>query len=288
MDGLSLLQIRYFYDTVRLKSVSQAAKFNCVTQSAVSQGIFKLEKLLKIQLLTHCRNKIKVTAKGEQFFQHCQTVIQSMKELEHAVFDASNEYFGQITFACSHSIAQSILNKVFQQFKAQAPQVYVKMLLGHTGIIKEWIKQGRVEFGLILDNDDLMMLDCETLYSGNFTVFQSIDRDESIPIDCIFPEPRAEIFTIKKYFHDRYKKELKTSLEVNSWEVIANLVEMDIGFGFFPDYLMLNPMRRQLIKPCHLDISPIPYQLMLALPKNEQLSRNGQLFSSIVRNIIHK
>ena len=85
------------------------------------------------------------------------------------------------------------------------------------------------------------------------------------------------------------KRELKTSLEINSWDVIANLVEKDIGFGFFPDYIALNPKRKNLIKICELDINPIPYNLLVALPKREELSRNGQLFFNILKkNLFHK
>ena len=74
----------------------------------------------------------------------------------------------------------------------------------------------------------------------------------------------------------------RSTLEINSWEVIANLVEKDVGCGFFPDYLALNPKRTNLIKPCELGLNPIPYNLMVALPKREVLSRNGQLFVSIL------
>lgn len=281
---LNLLHIRYFYDTVRLRSVSQAAKINCVTQSAVSQGIIKLEKSLNTQLLTHCRNKIKVTSNGEKIFQSCQNVIKSITELKYTINDSDEEFHGQIIFACSHSMAQSILQETLCEFKRRAPNVYVKLLLGHTGIVKEWIKQGRVEFGLILDNDDLAELDYEVIYSGAFKIFQSINRSEKEPQECIFPEPRAEIYVIKNSFSERYGKDLKTALEINSWEVIANLVEKDVGFGFFPDYLALNPKRSRLIKPCELDLSPIPYNLMVALPKRELLSRNGQFFVKILRN----
>ncbi|NGX57962.1 MAG: HTH-type transcriptional regulator HdfR [Chlamydiae bacterium] len=280
---MNLLHIRYFYDTVRLGSVSLAAKANFVTQSAVSQGIMKFERVLGAELLTHCRNRIKVTSRGEKVFHSCQQVMRSMTELESVMKAPEEGYHGQMVFACSHSMAQSVIQETLLELKKVAPAVTIKVHLGHTGIAKEWIKQGRVEFGLVLDNDDLAELDCEVIYSGAFKIFRSVSREESIPEECLFAEPRAEIFSMKSSFFDRYGRELKTQLEINSWEVIANLVEKDVGFGFFPDFLALNPRRRDLIVPCELDLSPIPYNLMIALPRGEKLSRNGQLFLEILR-----
>jgi len=43
MSSFNLQHLKYFYDTIRLKGVSQAALENHVSQSAVSQGIAKLE-----------------------------------------------------------------------------------------------------------------------------------------------------------------------------------------------------------------------------------------------------
>ena len=172
----NILHIRYFYDTVRLGSVSLAARANNVTQSAVSQGIMKLEVMLDAKLLTHSRNRIKVTGQGERLFESARVVIHSVTEMESCLKGDESDYRGHVHFACSHSIAHSVLEGPLMKFKELAPDVKVKISLGHSGIAKEWLKQGKVEFALILDNDDLSGLDFRSIYSGNFEVFQSSKR----------------------------------------------------------------------------------------------------------------
>lgn len=283
---INLLYLKYFHDTIRLGSVSKAAQSNHVTQSAVSQGIAKLEKSLGAKLLTHCRNRIKITAEGEKVFWKSQTVMKSVTELHHCLDDHDNNYHGQLVIACSHSMAQSVLEEPLFEFKKHAPAVRVNVLLGHTGIAKEWIKQGKVEFGLVLDNDDLSQLDQKVLCSGHFNIFQSTNRPDSVPEECIFPESRAEVFDIKRNYRKKFGRELQTSMEINSWEMIASLIEKDLGFGFIPDYLALTPQRAESIKPCDLDLEPIPYNLLIALPKGEELSRNAKLFVEILQEKI--
>ena len=215
-----------------------------------------------------------------------QSIIKSVTDLECCLETSDNSYQGQIIFACAHSMTQPLIDETLLQFKKKAPAVKVKVLMGHTGIVVDWIKQGRVEFGLILDNNDLSGLDYDILYSGTFNIYRSIERASSFPKECIFPEPRSEIFTVKNAYFSRYGEELKTQLEVNSWEVIARLVQQDYGYGFFPDYLTLSPERKRLLKACDINIPPIPYKLMTALPKAENLSRNGKLFIRLLRNYI--
>lgn len=60
--GLNLNNLRYFYDAAEAEGISEAARRNFVTQSAVSQGIQKLEMALGISLITHQRNCFKLTA----------------------------------------------------------------------------------------------------------------------------------------------------------------------------------------------------------------------------------
>src|SRR5947209_3352520 len=105
---MNLFFLKYFYDTVRLKSVTEAARENHVTQSAISQGITQLEKVLAVKLLTHKRNSIKVTPEGEAVFEWSRTIFRQVANLKSRLKANQNEYVGQLSFACSHSLALSI------------------------------------------------------------------------------------------------------------------------------------------------------------------------------------
>jgi len=281
---MNLLHIRYFYDAVRLNSVSGAAKANHVTQSAVSQGIMKLEQTLGVRLLTHSRNRIKVTEHGEKVFRASQKVIRSVSELQKMSFEEGG-HSGELVFACSHSLAESIVGRALIAMKREAPNVRARVRLGHTGMIKPWLKSGHVEFGLVLDNDDLSDLDTELIHQGVFQIYRHRDRLKTVPTECLFAEPRAEIFAIKRAFLNRYKMELSTQMEINSWSQIANLAAQDFGFAFIPDYIVFHPRYRGILVPCELDIEPLRYQVKLAYPKGELLSRNGRLFLTILQSL---
>jgi LysR family transcriptional regulator, transcriptional activator of the cysJI operon len=106
---MNLIFLKYFHDTVKSKSVTQAARENHVTQSAISQGISQLERILAVNLLTHKRNSIKVTYEGEVVFEWSRTVFRQVEDLKFRLKTNQNEYIGQLSFACSHSLGLSIL-----------------------------------------------------------------------------------------------------------------------------------------------------------------------------------
>lgn len=269
---MNLIFLKYFYDTVRLKSVTGSAKENHVTQSAISQGITQLEKWLAVSLLTHKRNSIKVTSEGETVFEWSKTIFSQVEDLKFRLATDQNGYIGNLTFACSHSLALSILPEILAKFQSEAPLVKTKVLFGHTGLIKNWLKQGEIEFGFVMDNDDISSFSLDPIFSGAFYFFQSSRRARELSINsCIFPPARAEVYLIKQLFMKKYGYEIKTEMEICSWEVIAKLVGLTSSVGFIPDYVALSSDKFKSIEPINIDLN-VPYSIYAAYALNETLS----------------
>jgi DNA-binding transcriptional LysR family regulator len=284
---MNITFLKYFYDTVKLKSVTAAASANHVTQSAISQGITQLEKSLSVSLLTHKRNSIKVTPEGEAVFERGRLIFREIDGLKLLLKQNQNAYVGQLSFACSHSLALSILPELLAKFQQMAPSVTPRVIFGHTGLIKNWIKQGDIEFGLVLDNDDLSSFSLKHLSAGAFRFFQSRQRPKNQPIkSCLFPPARAEVYLIKQLFLKKFGCELVTEMEICSWEVIAKLIGLTSSVGFIPDYVAWGADKVSSIQLSDLDLN-IPYNIYAAYPLEEELSRNATLFLKIAKEIFN-
>ena len=66
--------LKYFYSAGKHLSMSKAAAENFVTQSAISQGIHKLELELGIQLISSRKNKLELTSDGELLLDKCENI----------------------------------------------------------------------------------------------------------------------------------------------------------------------------------------------------------------------
>ncbi|MES2121436.1 MAG: LysR family transcriptional regulator [Chlamydiota bacterium] len=281
---MDLIFLRYFYDAVRLGGVTESSRVNCVTQSTISQGISHLENALGVSLLTHQRNAMKVTLEGEIVYRWGHGIFRQVDELKSQLLDR-DVYSGQVAIACSHSLGLSILPQLLESYRKVAPEVKPRVLFGHTEMIKMWLKQGDVELGIVMDNDDLTSFDLQWIYSGSFRFFQSGARDPDCQIvQSIFSPARTEVHAVKRLFVELFGYEVATELEICSWVMIAKMVGITKSVGFIPDYLAFCSDRGTQIQPCDIDLA-IPYSLSVASLSGERLSRNAKLFLEISASI---
>lgn len=275
---MNMTYLKYFFDSVKLGSLTASAKANHVTQSAISQGIMKLEHYFEKKLLTHKRNTMKLTEEGRLLYDQSKQIFRLVEEIQNT-FNTSLDYTGRLEFGCYYSVAVSLLPKPLADFQAAAPLVVPHFFTGRHDLIVKALKEGKIELGILSDQQDLSLFAKELIYQGHFRVYESTLRPPDSPVDrCIFTENLSEVRQLKNAYYKKHGKELITHMEVASWEVIVNLVLSNVGVGFFPDYLAHVPYRRQLLRPILLELEPIPYNLYAVYPQGEELSKGAQLF----------
>jgi DNA-binding transcriptional LysR family regulator len=278
---LNLIYLKYFCDAVKLGSVTASAKENFVTQSAISQGITTLEKGLGVGLITHQTNRFKVTLEGQLVFEKAQAVFSAVESLEEALVEEDGILTGKIDFACMHSFALALLPEHLKKVKRLWPKLHVNFRLAHTDLIKEMIRKGIIDFGIVLDNEDLSGFETFELYNGEYRLYTASKTKSDEDQLFILSEERIETNLLKKSFKKRYAKDMEILMEVSSWEIIANLTEAGIGTGFFPDYVALK--RRKQLKPSAYKIDPIPYKIYAIYGKSHTLSKCSLAFLELLK-----
>lgn len=148
---------------------------------------------------------------------------------------------------------------------------------GHTGTIVELVKKGDVDFGIVLDNEDFSAFNFKEIYKGQYRLYQAKKLPKQAVKKFILSEERKEVSLLRKYLHQK-DIEMKTCMEVSSWEVIASLTEAGLGIGFLPDYII---GKRPLI-PYKCSIPKIPYRILAIFSKNRKLPRNAKMFIDLM------
>src|SRR5262245_8187784 len=134
--------LRYFYSAGKHRSMTKAAKSNFVTQSAISQGIDKLEKSVGKKLLSARKNRFELTAEGELLLAKCESIFSLFEELEDLFNESEGVYRGKFSFATSHSFAISLLPLHYKQLFDLHPAIEPILRLGHSGIVRDWVTNG--------------------------------------------------------------------------------------------------------------------------------------------------
>jgi DNA-binding transcriptional LysR family regulator len=264
-----------------MNSISASAALNHVSQSAVSQGIRKLEATLQKSLITHRRKTFKLTREGEILFESCKSIFKLVDELQAKLNQSEGELSGNLLFACSHSLTLSLLPRPLSTLTATYPLVKPSFRLANTTTVMHLLKQGIIEFGIVLDNSDLSGFEQRRLEKGSFKLFYS-DKfkmpQQGVHREFLLTEEQKEIFLLRDAFKARYHQEIITQMEISSWEVIATFIEQGIGIGFIPDFLVRYQEGKKHFKEYEIDLPHFPYSIYAIYPKREKLSRNAEYF----------
>lgn len=260
----NLTNLKYFSDVVKTGSFGESAKQNHVSQSAISQAIAKLEETLQCQLFSHQPGRCKVTEEGLRLFEGAQEIFQTLDRIENSIKQSG----GSITFGCTHSFAIGLLPDFLKEASKALSSIKINFRLGHYREIKDWLKKGMIDFGILLDNDDLSLFDCKKIYQGHFLLYASKQcKDTSLLGFLLDSDERRESNYLKEVYLKKYKKELPVLMEISSWEVIANLTEAGLGIGLFPDYVARK--RKNKLQAVLSDLTPTPYTIYATFKKNK-------------------
>src|SRR4051794_19816946 len=101
--------LRYFVDAAKSGSLTEAAKRNRVSQSAVSQAIRSLEKSIGFSLTTHHKKVLNLTDEGKAVLKHSEGVFQSLDQLTAAIQEIGTGHAGNLKIGCTHTLAVGIL-----------------------------------------------------------------------------------------------------------------------------------------------------------------------------------
>ena len=265
--------LRYFYSAGQAKSISKAAKENFVSQSAISQAISKLEVALGKQLITHEKNRFQLTTDGLLLLDKCEQIFMVFSEIEDTFSNTDGKFKGKLSFACTHSFALSLLPPHLVKLSQMCSEVEPILRFGHTGTIVELVKKGDVEFGIVLDNEDLSAFHSHEIFRGEYRLYRARKMTEQAAIKFIISEERKEVALLRQHLHGN-GIEMSTCMEVSSWEVIASLTEQGFGIGFLPDYII----GKRAVIPYDCPIPTIPYRILAISSKNRGLSRNARMF----------
>lgn len=286
MNVLNLTAIKYFCDAVRFGSIAAAAKANFVTQSAVSQAIAKFERSLGVSLLSHHPNRFRVTPEGESLMEQFMILLKYSEEIQNSVSEGKIDYIGDLTFSSSYSFALAVIPEYLKRFITDYPQVKINFSLSSPDVVKEDVKNGKIDFGILPDIGDLDKFDLRKIYSGKYRVYTSakISPKEKSALRFILTEKTSkETIYLKNAYRKKFKKELTNYIEVDSWEMIAKLTSQGLGIGYLPDYFAQERSDLSL-QEYDLGLKVEEYQMVAIAPKGMKLRKSSEIFLSYLHS----
>ncbi|ERK15419.1 L-proline-binding transcription factor PsrA [Serratia fonticola] len=125
-----------------------AAESICLSPSALSRRIEKLESALGIKLFDRTTRRVTLTLYGQTFAERSDQLLMNFELVLADINKASQTRTGLVTVATVPSAAYYFMPDVIRRFQARYPRVRVKLIDSSVGNVIEAVTSGQADFGI--------------------------------------------------------------------------------------------------------------------------------------------
>ena len=238
---LSLYKL--FYLVCQNGSFSKTAKLLDLTQPSVSYNIKKLEDELGV-ILFERGNNLMLTPEAEELLPYVEEALNNLRNGERKINDILNLKKGQITIGIPSHIGVFLLTDIIKKFVKLYPYIKIEVICKST---KELFK-------LLSINELDVLIDCSPLegntsnyvikkiarekcafackYNNNELLGKSIELSDIVKYPLIVPLKTSSTTKFLKSVFEKKKVIFDPNFEIATSDMIAEMVEQDVGIGF--------------------------------------------------------
>lgn len=144
---MDIRSLRYFIETARLSSFTQAAEKMHVTQSTISKMVRQLEDEIGTPLLLREGRRLTLTDTGRVVFERGQEMLATMRRLQQEVQDTQALRQGRLTVGIPPMI-NLLFTPVLKAFRKRHPQITLALTEDTGQAIERQVASGELEVGM--------------------------------------------------------------------------------------------------------------------------------------------
>lgn len=146
---MDLRVLRVFVAVVEGGSFSAAAGRLRIAQPALSLQIRKLEEELGCQLVQRLPRGVVPTPAGLKLLAHARDLLARAVAARDDLRGEAAEPTGEVTIGLPQSVAAMLTVPLLSRVLAELPQVRLRIIESMTGYIPDWIREGRLDLGMV-------------------------------------------------------------------------------------------------------------------------------------------
>ncbi|PWE56091.1 LysR family transcriptional regulator [Metarhizobium album] len=147
---VSLRHFRFFVAVAETGQVSKAAAALFTSQPAVTEAIKTLETDMGVKLFNRSPKGVTLTYEGAIFLQHAQTVLAAAVDAMLAPQQVQRDMAGQMTLACTHTVAGYFVTPLLSRFRRIFPGIEVNLVEFERPEIERRVLSGEVDLAVCL------------------------------------------------------------------------------------------------------------------------------------------
>ena len=241
-------QLKLFRDIAQARSVSKGAEINNMSQSAASQNLHELERLLDVRLLDRTRRPLVLTQAGRLYFEFCRDILRRREAFDAALDGLKGRVEGTVRVASIYSVGLSEMWRLEEEFVRRWPDAELRV---------EYLRPEKVYHAILTDEADLGFVSYPesskeitaipwrdeqmvlvAAYGHALAARERIDLDHLRGIDFVgFDEDLPISRELKKFFRDR-EIEVNPVMHFDNIEMIKEAVALGSGVSILPERVL--------------------------------------------------
>lgn len=148
---MDLRVLNYYLVVAREENITKAAQLLHMTQPTLSRQLMQLEEELGVKLFQRGKHNIYLTQAGMLFRRRAQELVNLADKAKAELQQSDQELTGEIAIGCNESKSMNELADQISAFRQIHPLVKFTLRSGNNGDIREWLDQGTVDFGILVE-----------------------------------------------------------------------------------------------------------------------------------------
>ncbi|WP_334351086.1 LysR family transcriptional regulator [Enterobacter hormaechei] len=287
----SLRQLRVFVTVAQARSFSRAGEMIGLSQSAVSHSVKELETQTGVKLLDRTTREVVLTEAGHQLATRLERLLDELNSTLRDVGRLGQQLSGTMRVAASQTISAHLIPQCIAESNHRYPDIDFVLHDRPQQWVLESIRQGDVDFGIVIDPGAVSDLECEVVLSEPFLLLCRDDDPLASLSQVAWQALQGANLVLQDYASGSRPlidaalaaQGVKATIvqEIGHPATLFPMVEAGIGISVLPALALPLPQGSRLtvkrFLPC------IERQLMLVRRKNRSLSGAAHACWDVVR-----
>lgn len=248
---MNLIFLRYFVDSFRMKSLTQAAKLNNVSVTAISKGIKSLEENLGFSLIEHQKNQLIFTKDADRIYNQSIEILDSVAKMSHSTPAGPKK----IKIGLIHSLATGRLSRLIAEL---SQSLDLQISICNPTEMENLFGRYLIDISVSLKREQPTNSQSIVLHDGEFSLFESTEIRKKREILYVTPDwPEVESLKKSKNFIEFSQYKICV---IDSWDAIYSAIKKGGGVGLLPDYFKINNKKIKKVRDFEFSY---PYNVVL-------------------------
>jgi DNA-binding transcriptional LysR family regulator len=281
---MNLFHLKCFCDAARSESLSEAARANLVTHSAASQAIRALEAQLGVRLLHHGKRRFQLSDEGRALLARAEPLLEAFEEMKREVSERSSEPVGEVVFGAPQSLVADAFTGSLRRARDTHPALRIRIRTGAAALVKNFVRERRCAFGVLVDDGDLGDFEQETLFSGQFKAVSASRRPDLLKEGLLVTDrDKVEVRRFLKDARVALGKDVPVNMEALSWSLLKKLCLEGLGCALLPDYVAREELAEKLLREVKSVPSAPRYAVKAIWPRKRELPRSARALLDMLK-----